>query len=362
VSRLIDEITARGVRMGLPITVHMDVTYRCNERCDHCYLDHDDHGEMTTAEIKRVLAQLAAAGTFFLVLSGGEVFMRQDFFEILEYARRLQFDVNVKTNAVMIREAEARRLRSLGVRRFQVSIYSDDPAVHDGITRLPGSLQRSLRAMRFLKEQGMYVTLANVLMRQNMHDYAGTQRLAREMGIDFALDPTITPMMDGSTAPLTLRIPTERLQEVYRDASLGPIGSEACGSDDEDVQGTASCSAGHASCYISPYGDVYPCVQFPMPCGNLRHPTFQEIWGDSPQLAELRTIRVRDLPSCSSCGNVGSCSRCPGLAYMEGNMRGPSTADCEKSYARTGHASVNLLAKMNNAATTASPKLVQIQL
>ena len=207
----------------------------------------------------------------------------------------------------------------------------------------------------------MYVTLANVLMRQNMHDYAGTQRLAREMGIDFALDPTITPMLDGGTAPLTMRIPVERLQEVYQDASLGPLGADACGSDAEDVQGNASCSAGHASCYISPYGDLYPCVQFPMPCGNLRQQTFQEIWGGSPQLTELRSIRVRDLPSCSSCGNVGSCSRCPGLAYMEGNMRGPSTADCEKSYARTGHASVNLLARMNSAATTANPKLVQIQ-
>ena len=61
--------------------MHLDVTYRCNERCVHCYLDHDDHGEMTTAEIKGVLDQLAEAGVFFLTFSGGEVFLRRDFFE-----------------------------------------------------------------------------------------------------------------------------------------------------------------------------------------------------------------------------------------------------------------------------------------
>jgi MoaA/NifB/PqqE/SkfB family radical SAM enzyme len=54
--------------------VQLDVTYRCNERCVHCYLDHDDHGEMTTAEIKDLLDQMADAGVFFLVLSGGEIF------------------------------------------------------------------------------------------------------------------------------------------------------------------------------------------------------------------------------------------------------------------------------------------------
>src|SRR5205807_7307402 len=103
---LMSEVGQKAFNLGVPIAVHMDVTYRCNERCIHCYLDHDDHGEMTTAEIKDVLDQLYEMGVFFLVLSGGEVLMRRDFFDIVEYARRLQFNVKIKTNAVMIREQE----------------------------------------------------------------------------------------------------------------------------------------------------------------------------------------------------------------------------------------------------------------
>ena len=100
--------------LGVPLGVQLDVTYRCNERCVHCYLDHDDHGEMTTAEIIDVLDQMAAAGVFFLTFSGGEILMRRDFFEILEYARELMFCVKLKTNALMIHEGggpDSRRWR-----------------------------------------------------------------------------------------------------------------------------------------------------------------------------------------------------------------------------------------------------------
>src|SRR5256885_5782684 len=52
------------------------------------------------------------------------ILMRRDFFEILEYARQLTFCVKLKTNAVLIREREAARIRELGVESVQVSIYS----------------------------------------------------------------------------------------------------------------------------------------------------------------------------------------------------------------------------------------------
>ena len=76
------------------------------------------------------------------------------FFEIVERARQLLFNVKVKTNGVMIREKEAARLRQLGVEQVQISVYSHRPEVHDAITKLPGSLKRTIRAIRFLKSQG----------------------------------------------------------------------------------------------------------------------------------------------------------------------------------------------------------------
>jgi radical SAM protein with 4Fe4S-binding SPASM domain len=159
-----------------------------------------------------------------------------------------------------------------------------------------------------------------------------------------------------------LNVDENALREVFQNEALvGGNVEEFCAppqGPDEDAQDMLPCSAGHTACYVSPYGDVYPCVQFPLPSGNVRRTKFADIWRDSPQLKEVRSITLRDMPSCSKCAHGGTCTRCPGLAFLEGNMRGPSTQDCEKSYARTGIPSVNLKARQ---ASSQPLRLVQIQ-
>jgi radical SAM protein with 4Fe4S-binding SPASM domain len=364
-SVLVAEMAAKALEMNIPLSVQLDLTYRCNERCVHCYLDHHDHGEMTTAEIKDLLDQMAAAGVFYLTISGGEILMRRDFFEILEYARLRTFCIKLKTNGILIRKQEADRIKALGVESVQISIYSHIPKIHDAITKLPGSLEQSIEAIRRLRAHGIHVIMANVLMVQNVHDYAGVRALAAELGAQFIMDPTITPMMDGDRSVLNLNVDEAALREVFRNESLvGGSIEEFCapplkpGENDMDQ---LPCSAGHTACYVSPYGDVYPCVQFPLPSGNVRRMKFVDIWRDSPQLNEVRSIKLGDMPTCSKCTHGVTCTRCPGLAYLEGNMRGPSYQDCEKSFARTGIPSENLKARKASSQPYHSLQLVQIQ-
>jgi len=360
-SGLLEQMTEKALARNIPLSVQLDLTYRCNERCVHCYLDHEDHGEMTTAEIKHLLDEMADAGVFILTLSGGEIFLRKDFFEILEYARfERQFCVKLKTNALMIRGREAARIRDIGVESIQISIYSHKPEVHDAITLVPGSLRKSVEAGRFLKSQGLRVIFANVLMVQNLQDYKGVRALAEELGVECTLDPTITPMMDGDRSVLSLGIKQEALRQVFRDQALVGDVDEFCtiaAPADENALSALPCSAGHTACYVSPYGDVFPCVQFPFLTGNVRKERFLDIWRYSDRMNEVRSIRLRHLTTCTSCSHVGSCTRCPGLAFMEGNMRGPSSQDCEKSFARTGVPSANMLAKKQ-----ASASLIQIRI
>lgn len=348
---VMEDMGARAMALGIPLSVQLDLTYRCNERCIHCYLDHEDHGEMTTAEILGLLDQLAAAGVFFLNVSGGEIFMRPDLFTIIEHARKLQFSVKLKTNGVMIREAKARRIAALGVEAVQISLYSHDAATHDEITKLRGSFKRTVEGARLLRDAGVKVIFANVLMQQNADHYKQVQALAAEMGIRYEVDATITPMMDGDRGIVALNMDGGRLAAIMHDTTLlgdqaerllaAPRGPTPL----DEAYKTLPCSAGHTACYVSPYGDVFPCVQFPFKVGNVREQAFIDIWKHSPQLNEVRAIRVSDLEGCSSCVHGSSCARCPGLAYLEGNMRGPSIQDCEKSFARTGVPSKNLQRK-----------------
>ena len=334
---IMDRLISRTVRKHRPLSVHFDLTYRCNERCVHCYLDHDDHGELTTAECLKALDDLASSGTLFLTFSGGEIFLRPDLYKILAAARRLHFDISLKTNALLVTAERAGRLRELGVRRVQISVYSDIPAVHDAITKVPGSLQRTLAAIPVLLEQGLQVKLACPLMKENLMAYRGVMALAEKLGVPYVLDLTITPMMDGSGGPLEHRASVSSLLPVLRDPVLHsckpqmtPQAASAMNSFQQAIGSAVSsglessayedlpCSAGHNSCYISPYGDVFPCVQLPQAAGNLRREKFDAIWYHAPQLERLRAIRESQLPMCSRCELRSYCERCPGLALMEG--------------------------------------------
>jgi AdoMet-dependent heme synthase len=201
---LLTEVTEKATARGIPLALHMDITWRCNERCEHCYLDHDGKGEMSTDEIKGVLQELADTGTFFLSISGGEPLMRMDCFEILEFARALKFNVKLKTNAVMIGPKQAERIRKLGIEQVQISLYSHRPEVHDAITKLPGSLRRTIDGIKNLKAVGVKVSVTDVLMKYNHGDARAVKKLAEELGVNFVLDPTITPMLSGDRSILSL--------------------------------------------------------------------------------------------------------------------------------------------------------------
>jgi AdoMet-dependent heme synthase len=334
---VMDRLISRTVQKHRPLSVHFDLTYRCNERCVHCYLDHDDHGEMTTAECLAVLEELAHAGTLFLTFSGGEIFLRPDLYEILAAARRLHFDINLKTNALLVTRERAARLREFRVRRVQISVYSDIPEVHDAITKVPGSLQRTLAAIPLLIEQGLQVKLACPLMQENLMAYRGVMALAEKLRVPYVLDLTITPMMDGSETSLAHRVSVSSLLPVLQDPALhackpqpdshlssapkaipAVAGSAVSSGIESSAYEDLPCSAGHNSCYISPYGDVFPCVQLPQAAGNLRHKRFAAIWYHAPRLERLRAIRESHLPICSRCEIRSYCERCPGLALMEG--------------------------------------------
>jgi AdoMet-dependent heme synthase len=341
VSGLAERAVDLSMGRNIPLSVHIDLTMRCNELCVHCYRTVEDRDELTTAEVEDLLAQLARAGTLYLTFSGGEIFLRRDLLALIECAKRLRFDVRLKSNALLVTPATAARLRELGVRQVDVSIYSADPDVHDAVTKVPGSLARSLQGVQHMREAGLRVKLNCPVMTVNVSGYREVRDLAERLGVACGFDPMITARNDGDRAPVRLRVRGEMLLPLLQDPVLNPkprvvnptlpapAGSPALPRVDLD---DITCGAGHNACYVSAYGDVMPCVAMPLACGNIREAPFAEIWSSSPKMREVRAIRIRDLHTCSGCAASKYCARCPGQALVEdGDLYGPSRAWCEQT-------------------------------
>lgn len=312
------------VKNRIPIYAFLELTRHCNLSCSHCYIVKENRPQLPADKIKDIIDQLKEHHCLILNFSGGEVFTRRDFFEIARYARKQKFAVKIFTNGTLIGEREAKILSELKPIRVEVTIFSTEPKIHDSITGVGGSLGKSLQALELLRAGKINVRIKSPLLQQNAPGYKSIIKLAERLGAKYQFDPGIMPKTDGSQSPVYLRVGRKDLTEIFRDPRI------ISGSDRLKVaHGNVPCSAGHNSCAISAYGDVFPCVALPIKLGSLYEKNFSEIWRNSRDLSRLRSIKSKDLAKCVTCGLKSYCTRCPGFAYLEdGDILGPSSRSC----------------------------------
>jgi len=333
VRSLFENLREKAVRKKIPIVIHFDITYQCNLRCVHCYIVPEDRPELNVSEIKDILNQLTKAGTLYLTLSGGEILTRKDdFFKIAFYARELSFALRLLTNGTLIDEEIADKIAYLSPELVGISIYSMDSKIHDSITGQLGSFQKSILAVKILKERGVKVKLSTVIMKQNIEDYHSIYEFSQGLKAHFQADYRIAPRSDGNRCPLKFHINDKDLYRILCDPIFSNEDEPDPVEDYSGVFNSIPCGASHMSCYISPYGDIYPCVQLPIDCGNLRQETFGNIWKNSPQMLDVRSVTIFKLSLCSKCDLFQFCRLCIGLNYVEeGNMFLPSKRSCKEA-------------------------------
>jgi radical SAM protein with 4Fe4S-binding SPASM domain len=321
----IDVLYHRAIKDNIPLSANFELTYRCNLRCSHCYVVDRGERELSFSEITDILDQLAAVNCLFLTLTGGEPLMREDLLDIARYSHKKGFDLKLFSNGTLIDGSMAGKLASLKPLRVGISIYGADDATHDQLTGVPGSFNRSLRALRLLKEAGVFTMVKCLVMKENVAQLEEIGKLAHEIGAVFQFDPIVTPRNDGNREPLQHELDEADLYRLlsYVVDDPGPINKKVRLSPESII-----CGAGRDSCCISPGGELYPCVALPVPLGNLRHQSFVDIW-QGAEAAKLRRFRFADLYQCCSCPELDYCTRCWGLAAVEsGDHLGPANLNC----------------------------------
>lgn len=320
----------------IPFWTHLDLTYKCNTDCIHCYCQHldpafggkYDRKDLTTAELIALLDQLADYGALNLTLSGGELFVRKDFFDIAFYAsREKHFALSLYSNGTLINERIAERIAQLAPVVVEISLQGATAEVHDAIVQRPGSFGRVVVAVKSLRSRGVNVVLKTTLMQQNIHQADDIVRLSSKLGAtSYRNSFEVTPKNDGDTGVMQHQLSDAQLASYLSHDFPFPWQYEKP-VPVEQARQRVTCGTGVVACYISPYGDVYPCIQLLIPMGNIRERSFKDIWEEKSELRrKLDSIQMYgDLPDCKECEYVQLCQRCHGLAYLE-------TGDLTKCY------------------------------
>ena len=296
-------------------SVTFELTYRCNERCRHCYLSDDGGAELTTEEIKKVLDDLSDMGVFHLLFTGGEVFIRKDLFEILEHAYSRNFVVDIFTNGMLIDAETAIRLREYWPRCVHFSVYSHIPEKHDAITTIKGSFNKTIQAIKNCAAVGLQVNIKSPLFEETKDDVPGLYQLASELNSTIGVTSQIFPKKNGDRAPLAMQI--KERSKLFEIASLVNDNSGYSSEQIKNVdKNTVICNAGLSSICINPYGQVFLCAQFPLNVGDIRKGDICDIWNNSEKLNWWRSVNsVINKKDCVGCEHFYDCKFCPGQAY-----------------------------------------------
>jgi radical SAM protein with 4Fe4S-binding SPASM domain len=315
-SDLLEEINRWAAADLIPLHCQLELTYRCPLDCRHCYLAGTPTGEgreLSTAEITGFVDQLAELGGLFLLLTGGEPFVRRDLEPIVGHARDRRFAVSLITSGTGVRPALAERLAARGLDAVQVSIYGADAATHDRLTRVPGSFDAALGCLRLFRDLGVATRAGVTVTSENAAQLARIRELLEREGVEGAPGLYLEPRRDGSRAPQELTADEPGLRaalELF--SAAGDHRMARVGSDDP------VCGAGANALALDPFGTVRPCLPMRTDCGSIRESSLAEIWSSSPALAKLRAIRLRDLGECAACQDREWCDRCGAFAVAEG--------------------------------------------
>ena len=329
--RLKDFYTSTGRLM----TLHLDVIYACDLDCHHCYLDEKKRPQVSTEKLISVMEEAASMGALRLLISGGEIFLRKDLFTLLEAARRLRFHIRLKTHGGNLTADHAARLKEIGIALVDFSVYALDDDIHDAFTKKTGSLARTLRGIDHLVSAGVEVAVKCSVTTYNQQHYRALYDHFTARGIEVTFNSKIrgTNSNSLSTYPLNLGQEDKVRVEVFR---LDRAGGPAPHGIAPVPEKSHFCSAGRTMAYVSPDLQVYPCVSYPLPVGDLKHQSLTEIWGGGNALDEVRSHTRRDTGICSTCAARNHCSYCPGAAYIEtdGDPLTPPEVVCATSFAK----------------------------
>lgn len=335
----------------VPISGQFELTARCNLQCKMCYIcrpatDRNSiQRERTAEEWIRLAKEARDAGMLYLLLTGGEIFLRKDFMEIYTEISRMGFHIEIYTNATLITPEIANALGRIPPAKVGVTIYGASPETYERVCGNRKGYRLAKRGVDLLLAEGITVWLKTTIVKGNVDDFDKIAQYAENLGVEFGIVSYISPRREGKcTNPEGERLsPSELL--CFREYSNNYFttrhaqmnyDSKTCFDEDRTaIDGEELCSksvdafdctAGKCSFWITWDGRMTPCPLMDKPQTLPLEDGFTNAWKDIQKGCSLIPMSV----DCKECSNKDECIPCPARLKMEtGYYDKPAPYLCE---------------------------------
>ena len=304
-----------------PYRMDLALTYRCNNRCAHCYNEASRCGkELTWDDWTRVLDRVWELGIPHVVFTGGEPALVKDLPGLVAHAERLGLITGLNTNGRRLSDpAFVDELVAAGLDHVQITLESHDPAIHDRIVGHSGAHEETVAGIRNALATRLFVMTNTTLLRENSERLADTLRFLSELGV-----PTVglnglihsgrgaacTQGLNEAELPDLLRLASEHTSKngqrlIWYTPTLychfNPL---------ESGLGVKGCTAALYNMCVEPDGGVLPCQSYYQPLGNILSDAWKNIWNHD--LAVSIRDRAYAPAGCRECDLLSTCGGgCP---------------------------------------------------
>lgn len=291
-----------------PSFVHLFLTWSCNLRCPQCFVSagkkHPD--EMSTLELLNLANEMVEMGIHTVHVEGGEVLLRRDAFAILQRLSRMR-DVLLVTNGTRIDRDNAQRLAAVGLKRVAVSLDGATAETHDFFR--PGTYDKIVDAIGWLREAGLEVRVSTTLMKPNVQEANRLLEACLDWGVvilnydafdligrgkehpEFQLTSADWEVLAQKLLPRALEVSSRMQVKVAVPSMYVPL----LKLDTEDPHfHWIDCTSGLSQLAITPDGSVIPCFALvtmgELCIGNVKEQSLHDLWRSSPRLNYYRTL------------------------------------------------------------------------
>lgn len=323
-----NDAVGTGCFSYLPAEIIWAVTKRCNLRCKHCSISEVDPGELNTEEGFELIEDAAKFGAVKFGFTGGEPLLREDIYDLIEYAASFDMQVVMATNGTLITDEVAKHLKKAGLERAAMSIDAVGSA-HDEFRGVDGAFKATLRGMKACEAADLSVQFFTTVTRDNYSEIPKIIKFADELNIWRIYLIYLIAVGRGKQISDACLSTAENMEffdhTVFKQKEVNTWLKPICNPqywaylkdkglvDREDGTKFTGCTAGITRFHIFPNGDVTPCAYLPAKTGNIRETPFSEIVRNSEMFKALRARKLKG--HCATCKYKRICGGCRSRAY-----------------------------------------------
>jgi radical SAM protein with 4Fe4S-binding SPASM domain len=338
---LMQELHRRAAEHRQPVNGTFELTERCNLGCRMCYVRQSAGdvalraGEISAQQWLDLARAAVDNGMVFLLITGGEVFLRPDFFEIYTPLTRLGLILTLYTNGTLVSESIAARLAEAPPSRTEITLYGATAETYEAVTDVPGSYARCCAGIERLIKHCVPLGLKSTLTRRNVGELEAMRQMAHDWGLQLSASWLLTKRRDGVPSEVEdCRISAAECAAL--EATYGAAATEwteaalrqAVPSNNKNFY----CYAGQAAFVVNSQGEMNTCIDLPFPAAAPLEIGFRAAWEQVQRYVDAAPPLS---PLCLACEARDYCPRCPAWSHLEnGTLTEPVPYLCDIASAR----------------------------